>query len=139
MQHPAQPTLCCFCNGELLKSLLALATCTVASARFTMRIYSLPLRYVLLLLLLVGSADLRAQSPTEITWLNQHLSPIQHLEPSPDFADLQPLAPLVAGATVVGLGEATHGSREFFLLKHRLVEYLVTQQGFTTFAIEADY
>jgi erythromycin esterase len=104
-----------------------------------MRTYFLPLRCAVFLLLLLACARVRAQSPAEITWLNQHLSPLQHLGPSPDFADLQPLAPLVAGATVVGLGEATHGSHEFFRLKHRLLEYLVTQQGFTTFAIEADY
>jgi erythromycin esterase len=104
-----------------------------------MRTHSLLLRYAVLLLLLLAVACARAQSPGETTWLNQHLSPLQHLGPSTDFADLQPLAPLIAGATVVGLGEATHGSHEFFLLKHRLLEYLVTQQGFTTFAIEADY
>ena len=39
----------------------------------------------------------------------------------------------------MGLGEATHGSREFFTLKHRLIEYLVTEQGFTVFAFEADH
>jgi erythromycin esterase len=40
---------------------------------------------------------------------------------------------------VVGLGESTHGSHHFFQLKHRLPEYLVTQQGFTTLALEVDY
>jgi erythromycin esterase len=104
-----------------------------------MRTSSFLLRYTVCLLLLLRSASLQAQSPAEITWLNQHLSPIHHLTPSPDVTDLQPFAPILAGANVVGLGEATHGSREFFQLKHRLVEYLVTQQGFTTFALEADY
>lgn len=42
-------------------------------------------------------------------------------------------------ARVVGLGESTHGSHEVFQLKHRLLEYLVTQQGFTTLALEVDY
>ena len=40
---------------------------------------------------------------------------------------------------MVGLGESTHGSHEVFQLKHRLLEYLVTQQGFTTLALEVDY
>jgi erythromycin esterase len=39
----------------------------------------------------------------------------------------------------VSLGEATHGSREFFHLKHRIVEYLVSELGFTSFGIEANY
>jgi erythromycin esterase len=46
---------------------------------------------------------------------------------------------MVGAATVVGLGEATHGSREFFQLKHRVLEYLVERKGFTVFAIEASY
>ncbi|MDF7815226.1 erythromycin esterase family protein [Hymenobacter sp. YC55] len=104
-----------------------------------MRLASLAFPPVLWLLFLLLAARGQAQSPSEIAWLNQHLSAIAHLEPGPDVADLLPLAPLVSQARVVGLGEATHGSREFFQLKHRLVDYLVTQQGFTTFAIEADY
>ena len=37
---------------------------------------------------------------------------------------------------MVGLGEATHGAREFFRMKHRLLEFLVEEMGFTIFAIE---
>ena len=36
------------------------------------------------------------------------------------------------------LGEATHGSREFFQLKHRMLEFLATEMGFTIFSIEAN-
>jgi erythromycin esterase len=104
-----------------------------------MRAYPLLLGWIALLLVLMPATGLRAQSPAEMAWLNQQLSPIQHVEPGADVADLLPLAPLVAQARVVGLGEATHGSHEFFQLKHRLLQYLVTQQGFTTLAIEADY
>ncbi|MET9953161.1 erythromycin esterase family protein [Streptomyces sp. NPDC006339] len=43
----------------------------------------------------------------------------------------------LAGVRLVGLGESTHGTAEFFRLKHRLVEYLVTEHGFRTFAMEA--
>jgi erythromycin esterase-like protein len=38
----------------------------------------------------------------------------------------------------VSLGEATHGTREFFQLKHRMLEYLATEMGFTIFSIEAN-
>ncbi|WP_338495024.1 erythromycin esterase family protein [Streptomyces sp. SJL17-4] len=41
------------------------------------------------------------------------------------------------GVRVVGLGESTHGTREFFRLKHRLFAYLVVEHGFRTFAMEA--
>ncbi|MEU8173234.1 erythromycin esterase family protein [Microbispora hainanensis] len=51
--------------------------------------------------------------------------------------DLTPLRTALNGVRVVGLGEATHGSREFFLIRHRLLEFLVEELGFTTLAVEA--
>ncbi len=43
---------------------------------------------------------------------------------------------MVADAKVVGLGEATHGSHEFFTMKERVFRYLVEEKGFTGFALE---
>ena len=37
------------------------------------------------------------------------------------------------------MGEATHGTREFFKTKHRMLEFLVEKMGFTVFAIEANW
>jgi erythromycin esterase len=54
------------------------------------------------------------------------------------FDDMQPLAKIVGNARIVALGEATHGTREFFQLKHRMIEFLATQKGFTIFSIEAN-
>jgi len=51
---------------------------------------------------------------------------------------MEPLAKIVGNARIVALGEATHGTREFFQLKHRMVEFLATRMGFTIFAIEAN-
>jgi erythromycin esterase len=59
-------------------------------------------------------------------------------EPGSDLGDLEPLGELIGEARVVALGEATHGTREFFQLKHRLLEYLVAEHGFTVFALEAN-
>jgi hypothetical protein len=47
------------------------------------------------------------------------------------------LKDVLGGVRIVGLGEATHGTREFFRLKHRLLEFLVTEPGFTVLAMEA--
>lgn len=74
-----------------------------------------------------------------IAWLKQNTIPVQHIEAGNGFADLQPLKEILRGVRVVGLGEATHGTREFFQLKHRLLEFLVTEMGFTAFALEASY
>ena len=49
------------------------------------------------------------------------------------------LRALVGQARVVALGEATHGTREFFQLKHRMLEFLVEEMGFRVFAIEANW
>ena len=91
------------------------------------------------LLLLLAFSPLCAQTPADIARLNQQITPIAGVRAGSGFADLAPLAPIVAPARVVALGECTHGSHEVFQLKHRLLEYLVTQQGFTTLALEVDY
>ena len=65
--------------------------------------------------------------------------PIQHIEAGHGFDDLQPLKALLNEAKVVGLGETTHGTREFFQFKHRLLEFLVTEMGFTALVIEGSY
>ncbi|GAB7013197.1 erythromycin esterase family protein [Halolamina salina] len=49
-----------------------------------------------------------------------------------------PLAHSLGDARIVGLGEATHGTRECFEHKHRLIRHLVTERGFRTVAFEAD-
>jgi erythromycin esterase-like protein len=54
------------------------------------------------------------------------------------FADMQPLKKIVGNARIVSLGEATHGTREFFQLKHRMLEFLASEMGFTLFSIEAN-
>lgn len=53
--------------------------------------------------------------------------------------ELAPFAATAAEADIVGLGEATHGTREFFELKHRLVRHLVAERGFRTVAFETDF
>jgi erythromycin esterase-like protein len=77
-----------------------------------------------------------AQEPAD--WVRKHAIPLQTVEAGHGFDDLQPLAEVVGNARIVALGEATHGTREFFQLKHRLIEFLASQKGFTIFSIEAN-
>ena len=42
-------------------------------------------------------------------------------------------------AKIVGLGEATHGTREFFQMKHRIFQYLVENLNHKAFGFEADF
>lgn len=71
-------------------------------------------------------------------WLARAAVPLNTVEPGGSNSDLAPLGKVVGDARVVGIGEVTHGTREVFKLKHRLVEYLVSELGFTVFAIEFD-
>lgn len=67
-------------------------------------------------------------------------APVRALARSAEpLRDLRPLEKAVGSATIVGVGEATHGSSEFFTTKHRLFRYLVEHQGFTTYALEANW
>ncbi|MFH8626089.1 erythromycin esterase family protein [Streptomyces vietnamensis] len=55
------------------------------------------------------------------------------------LTDLRPLDRMIGSAKVVGIGEATHSSAEFFEAKHQVFEHLVESRGFTTFALEAPW
>jgi erythromycin esterase len=77
--------------------------------------------------------------PGAVAWLKQAAVPFQRSDPGAPLADLEPLRAMVGSARVVALGEGTHGTREFFQMKHRVLEFLVRETGFTAFAIEATW
>lgn len=74
-----------------------------------------------------------------IAGLQNHAIPFTTTLPGSSFDDLLPLKQLIGDARIVALGEATHGTREFFLIKHRLLEFLVKEMDFNVFAIEASW
>ncbi len=65
--------------------------------------------------------------------------PLRSVDAGTGFTDLEPLRNVWAGTRMVALGEATHGTSEFFRMKHRLTEFLVTQMAFRHFAMELDF
>ncbi|PFA62264.1 erythromycin esterase family protein [Bacillus sp. AFS015896] len=71
--------------------------------------------------------------------IQSQANPLKTIEPSKPFGDLKPLKKMIGSAQYVGLGENTHGSSEIFTMKFRLVKYLVTDMGFTNFAMEEDW
>src|SRR5882724_10927626 len=93
----------------------------------------------LVALLLAVNLTTAAAAPkaTEIDWLRKAAIPLKSCEAGHGFDDLE-LKQLIGEARIVSLGECTHGTREVFQMKHRVLEYLATQQGFTIFAIEAN-
>ena len=86
------------------------------------------------------SKDITRSDTTDIVAaLRANAIPLRHVEAGNGFADLQPLKQVWKDVRVIGLGEITHGTREFFQVKHRLLEFLVREMGFTAIAIEASY
>lgn len=62
---------------------------------------------------------------------------LSSLRPGAGPGDLRAWSRALDGVRVVGLGEATHGTRECFTLKHRIIEHLIAEHGTTVVAFEA--
>ena len=88
----------------------------------------------------LASAQSAQQSPDKSTvdWIAANAVRLKTPEAGNGFADMQPLKKIIGNARIVSLGEATHGTREFFQLKHRMLEFLASEMGFTIFSIEAN-
>jgi erythromycin esterase len=90
-----------------------------------------------------GGGPPRIELPTlpanHVAWLDRAAIPLTTDDPQQPFADLEPLRAMIGNARVVALGEATHGTREFFRMKDRILRFLVKEMGFTAFAIEATW
>ena len=56
-----------------------------------------------------------------------------------EAANLDPLMERIGSARIVLLGEATHGTSEFYRLRERITRDLIVKKGFRFVAIEADW
>ena len=74
-----------------------------------------------------------------VAWLKANSVPLATTEPGSRPDDLEFLRPAVKNARIVSLGEATHATHEFSQLRHRVIEYCVTELGFTMIAVEDNY
>ncbi|MPY63960.1 erythromycin esterase family protein [Streptomyces spongiae] len=74
-----------------------------------------------------------------VTALERAAHPLRSVEPRGDTGDLRPLDRMIGDARVVGLGEATHSSHDFFAMKHRVFRHLVETKGFRTFGLEVSW
>jgi erythromycin esterase len=75
----------------------------------------------------------RPPAVTDVTpagWLSNHAYRL---------TDMQPLRTVIGGSTVVGLGDATHGTHEFFEIKLQMIAFLVTEMHFTTVGMEGPF
>lgn len=73
------------------------------------------------------------------SWIRDSAITINSLDEDADFDDLEPLINKLRAIQVLGIGEATHGTSEFFRLKSLLFEFAVLKLGFRVLGIEADW
>lgn len=83
-----------------------------------------------------GHRDVTATPPRIVGLLGSHSHELTGVYVTDEREDLEPFRTVWESRRVVALGEASHGTSEFFLLKHRLVRYLVEELGFRHFAME---
>ncbi|PWN06481.1 protein-L-isoaspartate(D-aspartate) O-methyltransferase [Rhodohalobacter mucosus] len=58
---------------------------------------------------------------------------------NPESADLSPLLERIGDARVVLIGEATHGTSEFYRLREQITRKLIEEKGFNIVSLEADW
>lgn len=76
---------------------------------------------------------------TPAGWLSHYARPLTTTEFVPYSYDLEPLRAMIDDAVVVGLGDGTHGTHEFFTLKLRTIDFLVREMGFDVVAFEGPF
>ncbi|GLV60529.1 succinoglycan biosynthesis protein [Dictyobacter sp. S3.2.2.5] len=82
-----------------------------------------------------SAPDNQTQGPVQ-TWMRQNAIPLQSVDPASSQDDLAPLQKAIGNATIVGLGEQTHGTHELYQLKARLAEFLISNMNFRIFVME---
>ncbi|MBK7212935.1 MAG: erythromycin esterase family protein [Bacteroidales bacterium] len=105
---------------------------------------SVPGTYAIMDLKILSAAGYKQKLDSEAkdkkafaNWISGNANPLKTVDAGNSFEDLQAFRTILKDVRVVGLGEATHGSSEFFRMKHRMLEFLVKELDFTSFYIEA--
>ena len=84
--------------------------------------------------------ELSVQERTEVNeWLQKNTINLATIEAGSGFEDMMPLKAMIGDARIVSLGESSHLNGSFYKVKHRMVEFLVTEMDFTVFAIEGSF
>ncbi|AZQ70013.1 erythromycin esterase family protein [Streptomyces luteoverticillatus] len=74
-----------------------------------------------------------------VAGLDRYAHRLRGAQPGGSGADLEAFGKATRGASIVGIGEVSHGSGDVFALKDRLLRHLVTREGFSAFAMEINW
>lgn len=83
--------------------------------------------------------ELSASKAPIIGELRDKIHPITGSSPTLPKEELIALDAVIGEAQFIGLGEATHGTLEFFEMKDRIFRYLVEEHGFKAIGFEATW
>src|SRR5256714_2841254 len=75
---------------------------------------------------------------TTLAVITNAIREVAHLLPG-TATDYNPLMELIGDARLVLLGEASHGTHEFYQARADITKRLITEKGFTAVAVEADW
>jgi erythromycin esterase-like protein len=93
------------------------------------------LKLLVIVYLMTLSSMIYAQDKS-VDWINKHAYKLRSDTTSAD-QDLRFLSKILKGKNLVGLGEASHGTQEFYFQKGRIVKYLVRREKYRVFALES--
>lgn len=98
---------------------------------------------ILVILILVGIgiglATVGANPNEEAKIIKDSLVTLSTVEAGNGFEDLKGLKDILKDKQIVALGGSTYGTKEFFQMKQRILEFLVEEMGYRTFAIDVDF
>ncbi|WP_025664085.1 erythromycin esterase family protein [Aquimarina megaterium] len=81
----------------------------------------------------------KARKDSVISWIKDQSILVNDVKAETGLTDLSSIKSIFKDVQIVGLGETSHGTKEIFQMKHRMLEFLVKEMGFTIFAIEASH
>ncbi len=93
---------------------------------------------ILSITLLFNSISVKAEETKQVDLKNKAI-PLKTTKAGNGFEDLNILQEILKDKKIVAMGEATHGTKEFFEMKHRMFEFLVEKMDYRIFAIEAEF
>ncbi len=87
-----------------------------------------------ILCLLLSSLSLCAQE-SSVDWINKNAYQLNSNSVS-DNHDLRFLTKKLKNKSIIGLGEASHGTQEFYIQKRRIIQYLTSKDNYKIIAFE---
>lgn len=77
--------------------------------------------------------------PRIVNALSEAAEAVESVDPDDQPLATESLTDAVTDATVIGLGESSHGTREFVQFRHRLVRHLVRATGLRVVGLETNF